>query len=294
MTTIAVVTPTLDQRPFIESTLRSVLEGRRPPDEYVVLDGGSTDGTADILAGYANRLTAWERGSDGGQYAAVERGLSRTSSDVMAWLNGDDLYLPWTLSVVDAIFTSHPEVEWVTTRHPLTANERDDVVAAGFVTGFDRDGFRRGANIPGARASAGGIQQESTFWRRSLWERAGARIDTSLRLAGDFELWLRFFEHAELYAVDAPLAAFRVHGGQKTAGGFEAYATEARMVLTAAGGSVGSSAPRRAAYAALGRRRLARLPVALARPLVAGKVLRPVPTIVWSEGRWTVARDYAV
>ncbi len=82
------------------------------------------------------------------------------------------------------------------------------------------------------------IQQESTFWRRSLWELAGARIDTSFPLGGDFELWARFFQHTELYAIDTPLGGFRVHGEQRSARQREQYDSDVRRALAQHGGRV--------------------------------------------------------
>src|SRR5204863_5895479 len=103
--------------------------------------------------------------------------------------------------------------------------------------GFGRADFVAGENLlTGAWFATGWLQQESTFWRRSLWERAGGRIDTRWKLAADFELWLRFFQHAELYAVDTPLAGFRQHGDQKTGQEKEFYQREAAQILSESGG----------------------------------------------------------
>jgi hypothetical protein len=214
----------------------------------------------------------------------------------MAWLNAGDTYQPWTLSVVQELFASFPELEWLTTQRPLTLDEAGRVVACEFVGGYAVDSFRAAVNLPGgpwfARA---GIQQESTFWRRSLWERAGGRMAGSLQYAGDFELWLRFFDAgATLVSLDAPLAAHRVHTGQKTTT-LDAYVAEATSSLGAAGhGSPGGSTLRRLTYATLGRRPLRRLPRPLARVLVAAGALSEVETIVWRDGAWQRARDYAV
>jgi hypothetical protein len=169
------------------------------------------------------------------------------------------------------------------------------VVACEFVGGYAADSFRAGVNLPGgdwfARA---GIQQESTFWRRSLWERAGGRLAASLQYAGDFELWLRFFDAgATLVSLDAPLAAHRVHRGQKTTT-LDAYVAEATAALEAAGhDGPGRSTLRRLAYLTLGRRPLRRLPRPVARGLVAAGALSEVETIVWRDGGWQLARDYA-
>jgi GT2 family glycosyltransferase len=293
--TVGVVTPSLNQGTFLVETIGSVLEAATPPAEYVVVDGGSTDDSVAILERYDGRLTAWSSEPDEGMYDAIQKGFERTSGDVMAWLNAGDTYQPWTLSVVQELFASFPQLEWLTTQRPLTLDEAGRVVACEFVGGYAADSFRAGVNLPGgdwfARA---GIQQESTFWRRSLWERAGGRLAASLQYAGDFELWLRFFDAgATLVSLDAPLAAHRVHLGQKTTT-LDAYVAEATAALEAAGhGAPGGSALRRLAYVTLGRRPLRRLPRPVARGLVAAGALSEVETIVWRDGGWQLARDYA-
>jgi len=292
---ISVVTPALNQAPYIEATLRSVLDGPVQPAEYIVLDGGSTDGTAATIERHAGRLTFWASEPDDGQYDAIARGFERTTGDVMAWLNAGDLFLPWALQLASDLFDRFPQVEWLTTQRPLVLDERGVAVQSEYVGGYARDSFRAGVNLPGgdwfARA---GIQQESTFWRRSLWERAGGRIATELRYAGDFELWLRFFEHAEPYAVDVPLGAHRVHEQQKTET-LDPYVAEAREVLAAAGATPGGrSAARRLVYHALGRRPLRRLPAPLALPLRAAGLLHRARTVVWRDGEWGLVDDHVV
>ncbi|HEY7794112.1 MAG TPA: glycosyltransferase family 2 protein [Gaiellaceae bacterium] len=293
--TIGIVTPTLNHGRFLDETIRSVLDAATAPAEYVVVDGGSTDDSVAVLERYDGRLTAWSSEPDDGMYDAIQKGFTRTSSDVMAWLNAGDTYQPWTLSVVQELFATFPELEWLTTQRPLTLDEAGRVVACEFVGGYAADSFRAGVNLPGGNWFArAGIQQESTFWRRSLWERAGGRLSASLQYAGDFELWLRFFDAgATLVSLDAPLAAHRVHAGQKTTT-LDAYVAEATAALEAAGhGGPSGSALRRLAYVTLGRRPLRRLPRSLARGLVAAGALSEVETIVWRDGGWQLARDYA-
>ncbi len=215
---ISLVTPSYNQADFLEETIRSVLDQGYPSLEYVVIDGGSTDGSQDIIRKYESRLAYWVSERDGGQYDAINKGFSRTSGEIMAWLNSDDKLTPWALDVVADVFSSRGDIEWLTTLHQLVWDERGRAVACRSTNGYSRQGFLRGENLtrPGVHTK-GWIQQESTFWRRTLWNRACGRVDTSYRLAADFELWARFFQHSELYGVSAPLGGFRMHPDQKTA-----------------------------------------------------------------------------
>jgi hypothetical protein len=293
--TISIVTPCLNQVGYVEATIRSVLDCDSPPDEFVVVDGASHDGSAEIVERYSDRLTSWTSEPDTGQYDAIQKGFERTHGDVMAWLNAGDLYLPWTLGVARELFATFPEVHWLTTQRPLIVDERGRVVSCEFIGGFAARSFRSGVNLPGGRWFArAGIQQESTFWRRELWDRAGGRLATELQLAGDFELWLRFFEHEALYSLDSPLGAHRVHGGQKTET-LDAYVDEAAAALAGAGaGRPSRGRVRAGVYHALGRRPLRRLPPVVASPLQAAGILQPTRTIVWRQGSWQVVGDYTV
>lgn len=230
--TISVVTPSYNQGQFLEETIQSVLTQEYPNLEYVIIDGGSSDGSIETIRRYADRLTYWASEPDQGQYHAINKGFAHTSGEIMAWLNSDDKYAPRAFSVVADIFSSHPEVEWITSVHPVSWNERGQAIAVDFTGGFSRESFYKGGNFPG-KGSYGRrwIQQESTFWRRSLWERVGGRIETSLQLAGDFELWARFFQQADLYGVSALLGGFRVHGNQLSIHRFAQYMAESERVL---------------------------------------------------------------
>jgi glycosyltransferase involved in cell wall biosynthesis len=294
---ISLVTPSYQQAPFLEATLASIHDQRYPGLEHVVVDGGSTDGSVAVLERWAPRLARFSSGPDGGMYDALDRGFAGTTGEVMGWLNADDLHAPWTLALVGELFERFPDVQWLTTQYPLIFDEAGRCVQTGYGGGFNAEAFRRGANLPGRGWFATGfVQQESTFWRRSLWERAGARMDTSLKLAGDFELWARFFDHAPLHAVAAPLAGFRKHGAQKTSIAFEAYLAEAEAVLRARGGRPYGrveSLCRRAIWTACGGRPLVRMPRWLGAPLGAVRIIRPAPVLVWKNG-WRIATDYVV
>ena len=189
---LTIVTPSFNQGEFLEETIKSVLDQEYENLEYIVVDGGSTDRSVSIIKKYSHRLAHWVSEPDEGQYHAINKGFARATGEIMAWLNSDDKYLPWTLSVVADIFSAFPEVEWLTSVHPLQWNSHGQAVAVDFTGALSRHSFLQGNNFP-VEGSIGRrwIQQESTFWRRSLWERAGGRLDQSLAMAADFSFSAR-------------------------------------------------------------------------------------------------------
>lgn len=220
---ITIVTPSYNQADYLEQCIESVLSQGYPNLEYIIMDGGSTDGSVDIIRKYEKHLSHWQSGPDGGQYAAIQAGLKRGTGDVMAWLNSDDRYWPGALDTVASAFRDHSGVEWLTGRGTILDDE-GSIVGIEQLRSLTLDDYLD----PERRYF---LQQESTFWGRNLWQRTGARLDTSLKLAGDFELWLRFFGEANLHVVDAVLGSFRLHKGQKTDTGLSAYFAEVNTVV---------------------------------------------------------------
>lgn len=234
---ISIVTPCFNQAAFLEETIRSVLDQNYPNLEYVVVDGGSTDGSLEIIKRYSDRLTWWVSQPDGGQYDAINKGFAHTTGDIMAWLNSDDKYLPWTFSVIADVLTTLPDIEWITSLFHLFWDKQGRAVSCEAHPGFSRQLVLRGGTLLGCGwPSWAFMQQESTFWRRSLWSRVGGRIDTQWSLAGDFDLWMRFAQQAEVYSLPVPLAGFRRHDQQKTARQMEEYICQARESFRSQGG----------------------------------------------------------
>jgi glycosyltransferase involved in cell wall biosynthesis len=231
MLKVSLVTPSLNQAAFLDDALRSVLDQDDPALEYVVADGGSTDGSAAIIERHAGRLSAWWSERDGGHADAVNKGFARTTGEIMGWLNSDDRLLPDALELVREVFTRFPGVQWLTSAFPVTLDEAGRAVRVGRTNGFARDPYLLGLNGIRSWSRSYFVQQESTFWRRELWDAAGGALDPSYEPASDFELWARFFEHAELWTVDTVIGAFRVHDAQRTASQLDAYRAQALRAL---------------------------------------------------------------
>jgi glycosyltransferase involved in cell wall biosynthesis len=200
---ISLVTPVFNSAKYIEQTIRSVLGQGYPNLEYFIVDGGSTDGTLDIIRKYEDQISGWSSEPDKGMYDALNKGFAKTKGEVMGWISATDQLHTSGLAVVGSIFREFADVEWITGR-PTGFNEEGMTTAVLDLPRWSRWRFLAGANRY--------IQQESTFWRRSLWEKAGSRVDDSRRYASDFELWVRFFQHAKLYSADVLIGGFRAHG----------------------------------------------------------------------------------
>jgi glycosyltransferase involved in cell wall biosynthesis len=227
-TAISIVTPCFNQAKWLSASTGSILGQNYSPLEYFIMDGGSTDGSREMIQSLAGRLHAWKSEKDDGQYDAINKGFLLSSAAVMGWLNGDDIHLPWTLSIVGEIFAALPQIRWLTTCFPIVVDADGRPRDCRHSWGFSRKGILHGETLPGSTGFVfGGIQQESTFWRRDLWEQAGGRLETEFDYAADFDLWMRFAKHADIYSVTVPLAGFRRHGDQKTSRDMNRYRAQA-------------------------------------------------------------------
>ena len=229
---ISVITPSYNCKDFIANTIESVLNQQYPNLEYIVIDGGSSDGTAEIIRQYSDQLTYWQSQKDGGQYDAINQGFSKSSGEIMCWLNADDMFLPNSLFVVSEIFSQLNNIEWISSLQPASWDACGYLAHIASLPGFSRQAFLDGLYLPTTTKKGFWLQQESTFWRRSLWEKAGSSIP-NFHLAGDFALWCKFYEFAELTGVTYPLGGFRMISGQRSED-FEGYLKEAKAALDAA------------------------------------------------------------
>ena len=202
MAYFSVITPSWNQAKFLKGCIESVLGQNDPDFEHLIFDNCSEDGSAEIASEFSHLKFVREK--DRGQSDAVNKGFRHTTGDVMAWLNSDDVYFPWTLKTVGSIFAQLTDVSWLSSLEQTRIDYQGYCLGSERVAGFSREAFAEGCYVanPGRRGwFLGWIQQESTFWRRSLWNAAGAEVRSHYSLAGDFDLWARFYRHAELFEI---------------------------------------------------------------------------------------------
>lgn len=230
---ISIVTPSFNQSAFLEECIDSVLSQNYPDLEYIIIDGGSTDNSVDIIRKYEKHLAYWVSEPDKGQSHALSKGFSMSTGYVMAYINSDDKYFPWAFKTVGELLREFHDVEWLTSIEYLCWNANGSPIPGWHVQGFRRNDFYDGQTLGNSKNFLGWIQQESTFWKRSLWEKSGGYINAELQYAMDFDLWARFFEYAYLYGVALPLGGNRFQPSQKTASGIDKYYEEAGRILAA-------------------------------------------------------------
>jgi glycosyltransferase involved in cell wall biosynthesis len=211
---ISMVTAVYNGAADLEATICSILQQGYPNLEYIIVDDGSADETPEIIRKYERHLAYTTRHTNRGLYASLNVGYAQSTGEIMGWLNASDMLHVNGLFVVGSVFRQFPEVKWITGRPTI----------------FSPDGMTvevrqipRWSRYPFLASGVQYIQQESTFWRRGLWELAGGAMDASLRAEGDFDLWVRFFRHAQLYSIDALIAGYRLHEGALSLSNIDRY-----------------------------------------------------------------------
>ena len=204
---ISVVTPSFNQGQFIEETIRSVLLQGYPNLEFIIIDGGSTDNTLEIIRKYEPWLTYWVSEPDRGQGHAVNKGIQKATGEILLWLNSDDLVLPGVFSKIARRFTEDKSVGMVIGQARIIDSQ-------GNVTGELRSNFSSWEEL--ATNPRNSARQISTFFSREMFENYGA-IDESLFIAMDSELMVRFCQFNRPVIIEDYLTAFRTHKAAKTA-----------------------------------------------------------------------------
>gem|GEM_PF-2081958 len=246
---VTIVTPTLNQAPFLDAALRSVRGQTYPHIEHIVVDGGSTDGSLELLrvASEGRGGSVGERGGsvgelrwisepDTGMYDALNKGLELAQGDVLAYLNSDDAYLPWAIETVMRIFQRRPEIELVY-GDGIKIEEETGVQRLRLFPPFDRVSL----------ANYESLMQPAVFWRRSLYDRVGG-FDSGMRFVADLDYWLRASaSSAGITHVNEVLAIERIHAGRLSSAQKEAMAAEDQSMRAKHAGDEGGPEGRKRA-----------------------------------------------
>ncbi|MCD6401096.1 MAG: glycosyltransferase [Anaerolineales bacterium] len=217
---VSIVTPSYNQAQYLESTIFSVLNQDYSNIEYIIIDGGSTDGSRQIINKYASRLACWVSEDDRGQADAINKGMARAKGEILAWLNSDDIYLPDAVGQAVDVFNRYPE--------------------AGLIYGnaitIDQDGKLLNPLIFGDWGIKELLQfriicQPAVFFRRSVWEKVGS-LDLNYQYMLDHHLWLRMSSITSMVHVSKYWAAARHHPAAKNVAHAEAFAEEIKKLLS--------------------------------------------------------------
>lgn len=207
---------------WIEETIKSVLSQAGDFEiEYIIIDGGSTDGTVEIIKKYDQLILAgawpvscnsiaftWRSEKDTGMYEAINRGFLKATGDIFAWINADDIYEAGAFSAIQTVFGKFPDIQWVK-GITGTIDENSKKLRQGVCSLYRQKWLVNG--IYGQEAYF--VEQDSVFWKNDLWKKAGP-IPAHLRYAGDYWLWIQFARYAPLWSLNMPVSYFRKRENQ--------------------------------------------------------------------------------
>jgi glycosyltransferase involved in cell wall biosynthesis len=203
---VSIITPSFNQANYLEATIQSVLGQDYPRIEYIIVDGGSTDGSVDVIKKHEGRLAWWVSEQDKGQTDAINKGFNRANGEILAWLNSDDTYNPGAISAAVKFLTENPDVAMIYADCDFI-NEQGAVIGKFNSAQTDYRRLREGyVHIP----------QQTMFFRAKYWKELGP-LDPSFYFAMDYDLWTRIAAHAPIkYLSGQTWANFRLHTSGKT------------------------------------------------------------------------------
>jgi len=218
---VSIVTPSYNQVEFLEKTIRSVLDQDYPNIEYIIIDGGSTDGSVDIIKRYEDRLAYWVSESDRGQSHAINKGWQRASGDVVAYLNSDDLYTPGAVTAAVRALVSKP-IACMVYSDSLLINGQGAPIGKRKSRPF---------NIREQIVTGGLVPQPTAFIKRWALDQIGL-LDEQLHMVMDYEFWIRLgLRYPISYLPDIYLAKMREHPEAKSFAAVHEFPIERRLVL---------------------------------------------------------------
>lgn len=219
-----IVTPVYNGEKYLAETIESVLSQAGDFEiEYIIRDGASTDNTLSVIKSYDEKLRtgaypikckdatlSWHSERDAGMYDAINKGFECATGDICAYINSDDFYLPGAFALIARVFAAYPAVKWLKgSGFSVNESSRSPQKIPSYI--YNQNWIARG--LYGTVAPF--IQQETVFWHADLWRQSGG-IDKTLRLAGDYYLWMQFARYAPLWSVQADLSCFRTSATQLT------------------------------------------------------------------------------
>ena len=202
---VTIITPSLNQARFLEATIQSVLSQDYPRIEYMIVDGGSNDGSVDVIKKHESKLAWWVSEKDKGQTDAINKGFAHAKGEILAWINSDDTYEPGAVSAAVKYLQDHPEVGMV-------YGDCNFINESGRVIG--KFGSAQ-TNYRLLRQGYAHIPQQTMFLRADLWKQVGP-LDPSFYFAMDYDLWTRIAARTEIKYVPQTWANFRLHTSGKT------------------------------------------------------------------------------
>jgi glycosyltransferase involved in cell wall biosynthesis len=217
---ISVVTPSFNQAEFLERTILSVLDQNYPNLEYIIIDGGSTDGSVDIIKKYSDHLAYWVSEPDKGQTHAINKGLEKATGDWVAWQNSDDIFYPDAFASFVAGVKCHPNADLMIGNINLL--DRNDKVL--------RDIRYVTPSYRGMLAEGMILVNQAAFWRRSVHANIGW-LNEELHFAFDYEWFLRLMKRYKGVHVDKIWGGYRLHDATKTFNQSRCFQDEGRVIL---------------------------------------------------------------